>query len=255
MASERRIVRIVPINLKRRKDRLIAYWGALQVNQIPLDLVTPFEAHDAKDYPSNFEIRSQAEIDFPFFSKLSREWLSRDGLGKGSFCCLWSMLSVIKLISQGQSENELVIMMNDRMMLTKHWDRLQADIDKLGNFDIFQMWNWGREPEIARPPNFPKPLSSFPTVSEGLAGAGDACLMLSPRGASRILDWAAEYPFHLIEILLHVKSFHNEGWCVSAINNYEWCRGHISLETLVGLPDSERTALDREGVIENDKSD
>lgn len=252
MAAARSIKRIVPINLKRREDRLIAYWGALQVNNYPLDLVTPFSAHDAKDYPSNFEIRNVAENDFPFFSKLSKEWLSHEGLGKGSFCCLWSMLSVIKLISEEHDSNDLVIMMNDRMMFTKYWDNLEEDIDKLGDFDIFQMWNWSRDPEIARPPSFPSPLSNFPSVSEGLAGAGDACLMLSPRGAKRILDWAAEYPFHLIEILLHVKSFHNEGGCISAINNYEWCRGHISLESLVGLPDSERTALDGEGGKGND---
>ena len=87
----RKIKQIIPINLKRRQDKLIAYYGAMHTSFTPYEIIKPFEAHDGADYANSFEVREEAQKEFPFWSKMTDEWIHAGYLKRGSLCCLWSM--------------------------------------------------------------------------------------------------------------------------------------------------------------------
>lgn len=238
--SKREIKKIVPINLKRRLDKLIAFSAASQVVSIPPDIIKPFEAKDAADFSDVYEVRDAAVVDFPFWSKLTDEWLDGEWLGPGSLCCMWSMQLVLQDISENSTDTDLVIMMTDHYFLTKKWHQLESDIDAIGDFDLFQLHHWFDDARMPYSPSFPSPLVHFPEVSEGLAGAGDTCLIISKLGAGNILDWWESQPFHLLEVLLHIMAHRGVDNCLSAVYAHEWTGGPLSVEKLTGKPDSER---------------
>ena len=87
----RKIKQIIPINLKRREDKLLAFYGAMHTSFTPFELIKPFEAYDGADYANSFEVREEAQKEFPFWSKMTDEWIHAGYLKRGSLCCLWSM--------------------------------------------------------------------------------------------------------------------------------------------------------------------
>lgn len=244
-----RIKQVIPINLKRREDKLIAYYGAMHVTQVPHEMIKPFWAHDAADYPTAYDVREAAAKEFSFWNKLDDTWLDARWLGRGSLCCLWSMQSVLKMIAEDRDPHSLSVMSTDGVAFTRHWRHINVDIDLyLPDVDIFQLWHHdGTHP---RPPHFPDPLEDFPLVSRGFGGMGDGCFVLSPYGAQMILDWSAEKPYHLLEILMYEHSFDVLPGCYSPVEYWRWCRPHIDLEAIFGRPDSERELLDNtEGTV------
>ena len=245
------IERIIPINLKRRQDKLIAYHGAMQAYDVPVDVIKPFGAYDAEGYDSVYEIREAASKMFPFWGNLTDAWLDDGWLGKGSLCCLWSMQSVLKQIAE--SKLGLSIMMTDNYYLRKVWNDLHKALDQVGEFDIFQLHHWsncdGEYPTqyvnylVPYADYFPTPLPHYPSISAGLAGAGDSVLILSPYGAEQILHWSSQEPSDLIETVLYKQAMKSDKpmtGCLSPVKPWLWSDGTISLEFITGRPDSER---------------
>lgn len=236
----RQIKKIVPINLKRRQDKLILYYGAMQSWGVKPDEIFPFEAHDAQDYGSVYDIRDAAKGDLPFWNKLKDNWFD-EWAQKGTLCCMWSMQSVLKQISEDDDKDTLTMMMTDHYCLRRLiWD-IQSCVNKVGDYDIMQMHHWqGNFRKGNHPPTFPTPFYDFPEISDGLAGAGDTVLLLNPVGAGRILEWWSDMPYHLLEILLYHKSFESPENCRSTIVPTNWVFGPLPIEHLTGNPDSER---------------
>ena len=239
------ITRIRVINLKRRVDKLAAFYGAIHVTEVPYSVIEVFEAHDAADYRDGFAVREAASREFPFWRKLSDVWIGRGHLGRGSLCCLWSMQSVLRLIGEGN--DDLAVLTTDGCPFSRNWQDLCATVGEIGVFDIFQLRHWESE-KRPRPDSFPSRLDTVPEVSKGLGGAGDGCFVLTPAGANRILEWCEERPFDSLEILLFHKSFEVVEGCVSPVVCSEWIRPHIELESVFGQPDSERSFLDNSGL-------
>ena len=240
----RKIKQIYPINLKRRQDKLVAYFGAMHTSFTPFELIKPFPAHDGADYADAFEVREAAQKEFPFWSKLTDEWIQAGHLGRGTLCCLWSMLSVLKMISEDPDKNDLSFLCTDGVPFTKKWFDLKVYIEQIPvDFNIFQVWSWSRASHPYAP-HFPDRIPYFDQISRGLAGAGDA-LFLTPEGASRILQWASDDPWHNIETLIFEKARENPPSCISAVDSYEWVRPHMDFQGYFGRIDSERTRLDR----------
>lgn len=240
-----RIGKVVPINLKRRQDKLCAFHGAMQSWGTPPEKIEPFEAHDASDYETSFDVRDAAIQQFPFWRKLSDDWFRTAYIGKGSLCCLWSMQSVLQEIGRGKP-GSLSLMMTDHYCIRRLWWDLDKDLRLFPDFGIFQMSHWHNETNANRPKHFPTPIGLVDDVSKGLAGAGDTALLLTPRGANMILNWSSGKPWHLIEILLHEISYDNPPSCLSSILPNNWASGPIVLDMVTGGPNSERLRGDSE---------
>ena len=245
-------LKVIPINLKRRIDRLCAFYGAMQSHRYPIEVIQPFEAHDGLEYGTVFEVREAALQEFPFWSRLDDDWLGARYLGIGSLCCLWSMQSVLNQIGQ-EPANSLCVMTTDHFVLSRSYTQLRQELDLMVDNDIFQLDHWNADtvkhnPGVdrlhpAHPPTFPTPYFSYPEISKGLAGAGDI-LMLTPAGARRVLEWSSDEPYHLIEYLLWKKSFEVTDRCISTIVPAHWVWGPILLTPVTGQSESDRLLLD-----------
>lgn len=242
MTKRKKITRIIPINLKRRRDKLLAYYGALFATYTPFKLVEPFEAHDAADYPTSHDVRDAAMVEFPFWSNLHDDWLREYGK-RGTLCTNWSMQSVLRKISE-LPQDELAVMCTDGVPFTRNFYDMRTEIAYMPDFDIFQLWHWDSD-VFPRPAHFATLVEGYEErLSWGLGGAGDGCFILTPYGASRILEWCESLPYHILEHLIHVKSLENPPGCISPLYPYSWVRPHIVLEPFFGEPDSERERLD-----------
>ena len=237
------ITRIRPINLKRRVDKLIAYYGAMHTAFVPYEVITPFAAHDAQDYPDAFAVREAAEQQFPFWSKLDDDWIRAGWLKRGSLCCMWSMQSVLEIIGAGGNDWE--VMCTDGTPFTMNWWKMQERLNKLPDFDIFQLWHSDTEAAYPYPSWYPYPVGENDSVSYGLAGLGDGAFILTPQGANQMLAWCDETPWHNIEVMIYGKSASRLPRCLSTIKRFQWVRPHIDFEGLFGGIDSERTHLDK----------
>lgn len=226
------------VNLKRRFDKLIGYYGMMLSRSVPFDVIVPFQAYDAADYEDGFAVRDEVIKDFSFWKKIPDEWFGYRG--RGSMCCMWSFQSVLRKIADG---NAFQLFTTDHYCIKWNWWDLNVFVSKLPEFDIFQMEHWGSEKEGNLPPHFPDPIEGFPNISRGLAGPGDAVLLLSPKGASRILDWWSENPVLLLEQLLHIFSKDNPSGCISPVVSRDFVWGSLMLESLTGKINSERTAI------------
>ena len=245
--------KIICINLKRRQDKLISWVGAAQARRVPLEAIEVFHAHDAQDYESNHAVIHAAAQDFPFWNKLLEmdDWIHAEYLGKGSLCCLWSMQSVIRSIAERAHDNKAYIMIVDRYYLRTDWGDLWKLFLGLGGFDIFQMHYWYPEDPThmlyrASKRHLGEITSYHPDIGHGLGGIGDSCLAMTPVGAQKLLDWSAEKPWHLIEILLGEIGYNQEkdlSDCYYGISD-RWSSGPIRLESLLGISDSDREKLD-----------
>ena len=236
------ITKIRPINLKRRFDKLAAYYGGMHTSFVPFDVIEPFEAHDAKDYPDGFAVREAASKEFPFWKKLSDEWIRDGWLKRGSLCCLWSMQSVLEIIAS--SNDHLAVMCTDGSPFVMNWFDMQQRLRKLPPFDIFQLWHSDDSPSYPYYDWYPSPVEVDDSVSYGLAGLGDGCFILSPYGADLMLEWCEETPYHNIEVMVYGKASERLDGCLSTIKQYEWIRPHIDFEEIFGRVLSERTFLD-----------
>ena len=227
------------VNLKRRLDKLIGYYGMMQSRSVPRDKIIPFAAYDAADYPDGFAIRDAAQKEFPSWKNMPDRQARI--AGRGDLCCIWSFQSVINRIAQGDS---MQLFTTDHYCITWDWWDLRNFMRKLPEFDIFQMEHWGSLKNGNLAPGFPRPLLDFPEISEGLAGAGDAVLALTPKGAGRILDWWFETPrLFLLERLLYRKSHEQLGKCLSPVVSRDFVWGPLKLDHLTGKTNSERTAI------------
>lgn len=247
------VTKVRVINLKRRYDKLLAFHGAAQSRDVKPKDIEPFEAHDAQDYESPYSIREAASAQFPFWSKLSDQWIKDGYLGKGSLCCLWSMQCVLELIGQEESGTDLTLMITDHYYLRCFLWELNDKLMNFNDMDILQLHHWtSYKKDFDYPPTFPTPILSmpyismknFPEFSCGLAGLGDTAIVLSPEGARRVLGWCEEMPYHLLERLFYVKSFTEYDKCFSSIIPSQWVAGPIELEALTGNPNSERLTGD-----------
>ena len=239
----KKVNQIIPINLKRRQDKLIAFYGALHTSFVPYEIVKPFEAHDALDYPTAYDVREAASKEFSFWNKLDDEWIDADYLKRGSLCCLWSMQSVLSIIAS-ESDSGWYVMCTDGVPFTMNWYRMHDRLNRLGDFDIFQLWH-SEQDNYPSPPHYPTPHPNDDSVSMGLAGLGDGCFILTPTGASRILEWCEQEPWHNLEVLIYGKSFDEVQGCISTIKILRWVRPHINFEPFFGSVLSERGLLDK----------
>lgn len=242
---------IRPINLERRKDKLLAYYGGMRISRTPLAVIKPFYAHDAADYKSSFEVREAASKEFIFWRRMHDDWIKKGHLKKGTLCCLWSMQSLLRIIGEGEDNNKLSFMCTDGLLLSTHFEALCGAVRNVESFDILQLWHWSCLCDEETPQSFPTPVLGDYRISSGLGGCGDG-LVVSPRGARQILSWCEDYWYYPIERLMGVKSFESPSDCVSTISPSDWCCPHIDLESVFGHPDSERELLDSQDNLCNE---
>lgn len=244
-------LQIIVMNLKRRRDRLFAWYGATHSAFVPVEAIHVFEGYDGLEYVDMCHVISEAQKDFSFWGKLAddnkwidAEWIDAEWIGKGSLAVMWSMQVVLSAIAR--QRNGWYILTCDHFFVKANYKDWLDFFGKL-DFDILQL-HWWHDDKTLLCEHFPSPVDGFPDLSHGFAGAGDAIFAVTPEGANRLLDWWSEHPYHVLEVLLHEKSMINDKvdleYCYSLINQWDWIGGQILLEKYSGMPDSDRMQID-----------
>ena len=253
--------KIIVCTLKRRPDKLHAWLGAIQTSmdlRKPTDLPANIEIHygvDGNDYTDTRHVISEAQQEFSWWGDLTDEWIDAGWHGKGTLCCIWSFQQILKRIAGDPNLNNIYLMSVDRYWLEKKWDQLESIFAKIPYIDILQLHYWYHN--VDKPHDNAELWEYLPYhtvhkkietetrgIYHGLAGAGDSMNAIGPNGAKMILDWYAESPHHMLEILLAEHAHDPLEHCFFADPWWEWSQGPLRTETWTGMTDSERVVLD-----------
>ena len=214
------ITKVMCMNLKRRPERLFMWLGALQVSDVPMDIVEVFYAHDGLEYKDGYEVAAAAKQDFSFWPD---DYCADHKTAE--LCTIWSYLSVLKKVAEGDTD-EAVLLMLDDMLFAGNYSQLQVIVNKLGDlgdFKLLQITNSNAKPHDRS--GYQALIPGIPGVSPGLV-LDDTVLVISPAGAQMLLSWYAEqfFPFflELFQDCIASKSFPDGVYFTTEVFNVAW---------------------------------
>ena len=166
--------------LERCMFRYYMTMGGFAAQSVPSDRIKPFVGHDQEAYPS-LEAFAEAAIadgwNNPF-----RKFLDGEIEPANSYLSTtWSYLSIFREIA---NSDEVTLFTLDDVRMLKHWSQYELLLDSCPDFDIVQIWWWYHEP---------MPVLEDTDISPGFHGPGDDMLIVTPKGAQRVLDWIEQF--------------------------------------------------------------
>ena len=218
--------KVVVRNLARREDRwLVAYGILLGQGVSPWD-IERFIAHDGANYQSSIEIVHRVTIDHITRHRYGTgRYLTEnyEGWDPYNYAHCWTWYDWISRVACEPDALPPTLYLIDDWHMTITCKDIIGHVKTLYMMDepfcVLQYLHSSAESEQT-PSNTAHLQTSIPNIQHNIAGTGDAALLMSPRGARKLIDFADANPQHAPEILMYyfAKDGDNSG-CYSAIEN------------------------------------
>ncbi|MCE2416678.1 hypothetical protein J4G07_22100 [Candidatus Poribacteria bacterium] len=207
-------------------------------------MVHRFSAHDGMGYENIYEMAEAAIKDgFPELENIHT-------FGLGSFGCIWSFRSVLKLIRDSHHISMLFIDDFYIRQPISDFNHLLSFLPS-DDFKMLQVRYWHSDEVLYS--DTVEVYEKCPELYKGLRGAGDNVTILSPMGASYLLSWMDKYPDLYLETIIHMLAHQDpqETGCYSVVDIPKWYGYDDEIPDHIDRPleEQDRKLADRKGII------
>ena len=188
------IRRVIYPSLERTPIRDAICYGALAGRNVPHSRIERFEGRDRLAYDSE-EAFCEAAIAEGFTEPFTSYLADGPPDVPNYIVVTWTYLAMLTEVAESDGISLVIL---DDVRLKKNFTDYEALLDGCPNFDILQVWWWLHVHDAEKPPE-----RTPGDLTRGFLGPGDDFLILTPKGASMILEWIQTYKDTTIEACLH----------------------------------------------------
>lgn len=216
---------LVP-NLERREDRWLVCAGVLLGQGVPKAQIERFYAHDGANYRDSQDIAHEANEQYGFsrFIHGTGEYITtfHEGWDPYNYSYCRTYYDAWNRVACEPDHAPPTLILQDDWMMLMGYEEIAQHVRGLylaeDEFCMLQYVGKTCDPDDAVALHHRR--TAIDNVQHGLAGTGDQALLLSPKGAKGLVEFADANPTHAPEVLLyHFSRAGDNSGCYSVVEN------------------------------------